>query len=153
MDEKSSPIIRTWTHQSLPPSWVTQDPLVRRALTLPEARVLGGGKAWVPLKWVCYWVQACSSSLHNRPVNLKDEMLSQGIPPYSESQLTEKILPGGLDTSFFYGSEMRRGEGTVKRPLILQIPPRMASHGRGLGGVHFFLPAIYRRKLFWTKAL
>ena len=50
-------------------------------------------------------------SLHNSPVNLRAKILSQGIRPYSESQLTEKILLG-LDTSFFYGSEMGRGEET-----------------------------------------
>ena len=158
MDEKSSPPIRIWTHQSPSPSWVTQGPLVLRALTLRGACGLGGGKAPVPLKGVCYWVQACSSSLHNRPVNLRAQMLSQGIRPYSESQLTDKILPGsGYQFLLWIRYEERWGN-KVKRPLILQISPRMASLGQGDVFISSFLPSTggqcseQRRSLFNSQA-
>jgi len=142
MDEKSSPpITRTWTHQSLSPSWVTQGPLVLRALTLTGACVLGQGKASVPLKGVCYWVQACSSSLHNRPVNLRVQTSSQGIRPYSESQLTEKILPGSGYQFLLWIRDEERWGNKVKRPLILQISPRMARLGQGDVFVSSFLPS------------
>ena len=163
MDEKSSPPIRIWTHQSPSPSWVTQGPLVLRALTLRGACGLGGGKAPVPLKGVCYWVQACSSSLHNRPVNLRAQMLSQGIRPYSESQLTDKILPGSGYQFLLWIRDEERWGNKVKRPLILQISPRMANlrqgmcsflpswHLQGSEQRHFSLIVRQRGRILWGR--
>ena len=60
-----------------------------------------------------------SCLLHDRPINLRNELLRQGIELYSESQLTKKmtdkclkiiILPGSLDVRFFYRTKMGRGK-------------------------------------------
>ena len=56
-------------------------------------------------------------SLHDRPVNPRDEMLRQGIRLYSEGWLAYredgKLLScWGLDAGFFYGSQMGDGGET-----------------------------------------
>ena len=56
-------------------------------------------------------------SLHERPVNPRDEVLRQGIRKLADGE-DDKFIPqnnhllGGLDVRFFYGSEMGVAEET-----------------------------------------
>ena len=63
-------------------------------------------------------------SLHKRPVNLRDEVLRQGIclrklANRKDSRLISQnnYLVKGLDARFFYGSEIGGGEETGKKAI------------------------------------
>ena len=87
-----------------------------------------------------YWVQARSACRMSG--QWIQEVLRQGIALFGELADWEdcRVISAnnsylGLDARFFYPSEIRDGGrwgNKVKRPLILQIPPRMASLRRGM---------------------
>ena len=103
---------------------------------------------------------------HNRPMSLRDQVLLQGIRPYSESGMTEKIAGYFEQTSqnnhlvkvwmpscFIdqrWGEVRKESKKTI---YFLQIPPRVTSLGPGDVLISFFLPCAYRWTGFWTKAL
>ena len=100
----------------------------------------------------CYQVQAHSACCSTGQT-IEDEVLKQGIWLYSESWLTKMadsclrimILLGSGCQILLYIRDGGRWGNKVKRPLILQIFPKMAALGRGC--VNFcFLAAIHR----WT---
>ena len=169
MDEKSAPpITRIWTHQSLSPSWVTQGPLVLRALTLTGACELGRGKAWVPLKGVCYWVQACAKlTAQQSSESESQDIESRNTTLFRKSADWEDLTGSGYQFLLWVRDGERWGN-KVKRPLILQISPRMASLGQGDVFISSFLPptggqcseqrhsslAVRQRgKILWGKPL
>ena len=117
-----------------------------------------GTFSWSCCSCYCYGVQVHSPSWQAKDSETK----CWGKEFYLESWLIQKMATSQNNIMFWvwipgsYGSEMggggRWGNKVKKRPLILQISPRMASLRQG-DVLNFFLLAIHRWTGLWTEAL
>lgn len=108
--------------------------------------------------WKCYQVQACSARWtrgqwiwEKRCRGKEDNLIHKATDGEDGKWMSQNNLSGPGCQVFLWIRDRRRWGNQVKRPLILQIPPRTVSLRQGVC-VNFFFPAIYMWTVFLTKA-